>query len=96
MLAGAKYLDMIWYRVDTCKAINSKVNNIKIPNTEEAWIEESNLYQEYMIRKHGGVGIGLWNGVVGAGNTFYSNTHHNYQLYCKRKRWLRCKDFSQP
>ena len=55
ILAGAKYLDMIWYRVDvdhvsdlvhdTCKAINSKINNIKTPSNEDAWIEESNLYQ---------------------------------------------------
>ena len=81
MLAGAKYLDMIWYRVDidhasdlvfdTCKAINCKVNNIKIPATEDAWIEESNLFQEYMIRKHGGVGRGLCEGFVDAGKIFW-------------------------
>ena len=79
-LAGAKYLDMIWYCVDvdhvsdliidTCNAINCKVNNTKIPTDETDWKAESDLFQDYMIRKHGGVGVGLFEGVVGAGDGF--------------------------
>ena len=51
MLAGAKYLDMIWYRVsvdhareyvhDCLLAINSVIDNIKMPATDAEWRAES-------------------------------------------------------
>ena len=60
ILAGAKYLDMIWYRVDVdhvneivldcVHAINSTLNNINTPATETEWIFETEQYRSVANR----------------------------------------------
>ena len=61
ILAGAKYLDMIWYRVsvdhvseyvhDCLLAINSVINNINVPTTNAEWIAESEKFRDTLRRK---------------------------------------------
>lgn len=78
ILAGAKYLDMIWYRVhvdhvhelviDCVKAINSKLNNIIIPPTETAWIHEAEQFRGVLRKKHGSMGDEILGGICGAGD----------------------------
>jgi DDE superfamily endonuclease len=79
ILAGAKYLDMIWYRVDVdhvneyvldcLHAINNVLNNINIPATEAEWRAESELFREVLVKKHGAsVGDECMKGITGAGD----------------------------
>ena len=78
ILAGAKYLDMIWYRVnvdhvseiviDCARAINAAVNNIKIPSNEADWKIECNTFHETVRRKHGSISEDILFGVCGAGD----------------------------
>lgn len=66
ILAGAKYLDMIWYRVsvdhvrtyvqDCLLAINSTLDNINMPNSEVEWRIESEKFREVLRIKHGSMG----------------------------------------
>jgi hypothetical protein len=66
-LAGAKYLDMIWYRVhvdhvhelvmDCVNAINSTLQNIGIPATEAEWLHETEQFREVLQKKHGSIGV---------------------------------------
>ena len=65
ILAGAKYLDMKWYRVnvdhvseiviDCARAINSTVKNIQIPSNETDWRLESDNFREVLRKKHGSI-----------------------------------------
>ena len=78
ILAGAKYLDMIWYRVhvdhvqalvvDCVHAINSTIQNIQIPATEAEWRFETEQFREVLQRKHGSLGDELLAGICGAGD----------------------------
>ena len=80
ILAGAKYLDMIWYRVsvdhvheyvrDCLLAINSAVDNIKIPCTDAEWRNESEKFRTVLTDKHGSIGDDLLGGICGAGDGF--------------------------
>jgi DDE superfamily endonuclease len=80
ILAGAKYLDMIWYRVsvdhvqgyvhDCLLAINSVVNNINVPTTEAEWRLESEKFREVLRCKHGSMGDEMLEGICGAGDGF--------------------------
>ena len=66
ILAGAKHLDMIWYRVsvdhvqeyvvDCQKAINSAVDNINIPKTDAGWRLESEKFRAVLTAKHDSMG----------------------------------------
>ena len=66
ILAGAKHLDMIWYRVsvdhvqeyvvDCLKAINSAVDNINVPKTDAKWRLESERFRAVLTAKHGSMG----------------------------------------
>ena len=78
ILAGAKYLDMIWYRVnvdhvseiviDCARAINSTVKNIQIPLNETDWKLESDNFREVLRKKHGSIADDMLFGVCGAGD----------------------------
>ena len=78
ILAGAKYLDMIWYRVnvdhvsdyvaDCLEAINSVLNNVNIPATESEWMHETEQFREVLHKKHGSLGDDMLGGVCGAGD----------------------------
>ena len=78
ILAGAKYLDMIWYRVnvdhvseivlDCVRAINSTLKNINIPASEEEWIFETEQYRTVLRKKHGSIGDEILGGICGAGD----------------------------
>ena len=78
ILAGAKYLDMIWYRVnvdhvseiviDCARAINAALNNIQIPSTETDWILESDNFREVLRKKHGSIADDMLFGICGAGD----------------------------
>lgn len=80
ILAGAKYLDMIWYRVsvdhvgtyvhDCLMAINSTIDNIKIPETDSEWRAESEKFREVLLNKHGSMGDDMLRGICGAGDGF--------------------------
>lgn len=80
MLAGAKYLDMIWYRVsvdhvreyvhDCLLAINSVIDNIKMPATDAEWRAESEKFREVLRKKHGSMGDDMLGGICGAGDGF--------------------------
>ena len=80
VLAGAKYLDMIWYRVsvdhvheyvlDCLTAINSAIDNIKIPSTDSEWRIESEKYRAVLTAKHGSMGDDMLGGICGAGDGF--------------------------
>ena len=80
ILAGAKYLDMIWYRVsvdhvrtyvdDCLMAINSKIDNIKMPTTDNEWRAESEKFREVLRNKHGSMGDEMLGGICGAGDGF--------------------------
>lgn len=80
ILAGAKYLDMIWYRVsvdhvhenveDCLLAINSVVDNIKIPVTNLEWRIESENFRAVLRAKHGSLGDDMLGGICGAGDGF--------------------------
>jgi hypothetical protein len=78
ILAGAKYLDMIWYRVsvdhvrtyvdDCLMAINSEIDNIKMPTTDSEWRVESEKFREVLTNKHGSMGDDMLGGICGAGD----------------------------
>ena len=80
ILAGEKYLDMIWYRVsvdhvheyveDCLMAINSMVDNIRIPVTNEEWRVESEKFRAVLTAKHGSMGDEMLGGICGAGDGF--------------------------
>lgn len=80
ILAGAKYLDMIWYRVsvdhvheyviDCLRAINSVVDNIKVPVTDAEWRAESEKFRNVLTEKHGSMGDEMLGGICGAGDGF--------------------------
>lgn len=80
ILAGAKYLDMIWYRVsvdhvqtyvhDCLFAINSVIDNIKVPATDAEWKAESEKFRETLRNKHGSMGDDMLGGICGAGDGF--------------------------
>ena len=80
ILAGAKYLDMIWYRVsvdhfqicvqDCLLAINSVLDNIKVPQTDAEWKAESEKFREVLRCKHGLMGDEMLEGICGAGDEF--------------------------
>jgi hypothetical protein len=73
ILAGAKYLDMIWYRVsvghertlvdDCLMAINSEIDNIKMPATDTEWRVESEKFREVLTNKHGSMGDDMLGGI---------------------------------
>jgi hypothetical protein len=60
ILAVAKYLDMIWYRVDVdhvneyvldcLHAINNVLKNVNIPATEAEWRAESELLGRFLLK----------------------------------------------
>ena len=78
ILAGAKYLDMIWYRVqvdhvselviDCVSAINNVLDNIRIPVTEAEWTHETEQFRSVLRKKHGSMGDAILGGVCGAGD----------------------------
>jgi hypothetical protein len=78
ILAGAKYLDMIWYRgdvdhvneivIDCARAINAAINNIKIPSNETEWKLESNTFVKTLRKKNGSIVDDMLFGVCGAGD----------------------------
>lgn len=78
ILAGAKYIDMTWYRVhvdhvhelviDCVKAVNSALNNTEIPATEAAWIHETEQFRGVLRKKHGSIGDEILGGICGAGD----------------------------
>ena len=78
ILAGAEYLDMIWYRVnvdyvsdivlDCAHAINSTLKNINIPATEAEWIFETEQYRSVLRKKHGSIGDEILGGICAAGD----------------------------
>ena len=80
ILAGAKHLDMIWYRVsvdhvqeyveDCLKAINSVVDNINVPKTDAEWRIESEKFRAVLTDKHGSMGDEMLGGICGAGDGF--------------------------
>ena len=80
ILAGAKYLDMIWYRVsvdhvqgyvhDCLLAINSVIDNIKVPSTDAEWRVESEKFRQTLRSKHGSMGDEMLGGICGAGDGF--------------------------
>ena len=80
ILAGAKYLDMIWYRVsvdhvrtyvqDCLLAINSTIDNINMPSSEVEWRIESEKFREVLRTKHGSMGDDMLGGICGAGDGF--------------------------
>ena len=80
ILAGAKYLNTIWYRVsvdhvheyvrDCLLAINSAVDNIKIPCTDGEWRKESEKFRTVLTEKHESMGDDLLGGICGAGDSF--------------------------
>jgi hypothetical protein len=80
ILAGAKYLDMIWYRVsvdhvrtyveDCLMAINSTVDNIKMPTTDSEWRVESEKFRDVLTNKHGSMEDEMLGGICGAGDGF--------------------------
>ena len=80
ILAGAKYLDMIWYRVsvdhvneyviDCLLAINSTIDNIRIPSSDAEWREESEKFRAVLTSKHGSMGDEMLGGICGAGDGF--------------------------
>ena len=71
---------MIWFRVnvnhvldivfDCLEAIDSCVNNIKIPKSEVEWKVEAEQFREVMKRKHGSIADELLPGVGGAGDGY--------------------------
>lgn len=80
ILAGAKYLDMIWYRVsvdhiqtyviDCLMAINNVIDNIKVPVTDAQWRIESEKFRETLRCKHGSMGDDMLGGICRAGDGF--------------------------
>ena len=80
ILAGAKCLDMIWYRVsvdhvleyveDCLMAINNVIDNIKVPVTNEEWRVESEKFRAVLTAKHGSMGDEMLAGICGAGDGF--------------------------
>ena len=75
ILAGAKNLDMIWYRVsvdhvqgyvhDCLLAINSVIANIKVPTTDMEWRVESEKFRDVLRSKHGSMGDDMLGGICG-------------------------------
>ena len=80
VLAGASYLDMIWYSVSvnhvmdivvrTCELINTHLNNISFPawQNEDEYVKLAHGWQHRIYRKFGGAGEGILNGVISAGD----------------------------
>ena len=80
ILAGASYLDMIWYNVcvdhvmdlvaETCLAIHNKINNIKMPSTEADFVRLSDGWQHRIKSKFGDIAAGIFQTVIAAGDGF--------------------------
>ena len=80
ILAGAKHLDIIWYRVsvdhvqeyvvDCLKAIKSAVDNINVLKTDAEWRLESEKFRAVLTVKHGSMGDEMLDGICGAGDGF--------------------------
>ena len=80
ILAGAKYLDMIWFRIsvdhvrsyvhDCLLAINSVLDNINVPTTDAGWRVEAEKFREVLRLKHGSLGDEMLAGACGAGDGF--------------------------
>jgi hypothetical protein len=80
ILAGAKYLDMIWYRVsvdnvqgyvhDCLLAVTSVLHDIIVPQTDPEWRMESEKFREVLRCKHCSVGDEMLEGICGAGDGF--------------------------
>ena len=80
VLAGERYLDMIWYRVsvdhihvyvlDCLTAIYSVVDNIRIPSNDSEWRIESEKFRAVLTAKHGSMADEMLGGICGAGDGF--------------------------
>lgn len=78
MLAGASYLDMIWFKVcidhvtkyvvKVCKVINNLIGNIEFPNSEIKLRELERGWKVRIKKKYPLVGSDIMDGVVAAGD----------------------------
>lgn len=76
VLAGASYLDMIWYNVsinhvmslvvNVCKCINEHVDNISFPSygDEDGYRALQDGWKRRIYRKFGGMGVGILDGIA--------------------------------
>ena len=79
-MARRSYLGMIWYRVsvdhvhekvlDCLTAINSVIDNIRVPSSDPEWRIESEKFRAVLTAKHGSMGDEMLGGICGAGDGF--------------------------